>query len=53
MDTVRYKINDNEFGFFIVNIEDNRIINLDKNSQDYLEYKNWIDLGNIPEAWNE
>jgi hypothetical protein len=53
MDTIKYKINDNEFGYFIVNTETNKIIDLDKNSHEYKEYDIWTKNGNTPEIWNE
>lgn len=52
MDTVRYKINNNEFGHFVVNTSTNKIIDLDENSEEYKEYLSWINLGNTPKKWN-
>ena len=51
MDTIKYKVNDNEFGYFIVNTELNSIISLDKNSPEYIEYNNWISSGNTLGIW--
>jgi len=51
MDTIKYKINNNEFGYFIVNTELNSIISLDENSSEYIEYNNWISSGNTPGIW--
>lgn len=52
MDTIKYKINNNEYGYFIVNTETNKIIDLNENSHDYMEYDSWIKLGNTPGIWN-
>ena len=53
MDTIKYKINDNEFGYFIVNIETNKIIDLDTNSDEYKEYDMWTKNNNTPGIWNK
>jgi hypothetical protein len=53
MDTVKYKLNDNNFGYFIVNTESNTIIDLDENSDEYKEYDTWVKSGNIVGIWNK
>jgi hypothetical protein len=52
MDTIKYMINDNEFGYFIIKTETDKIINLDENSEEYQEYLVWKEGGNIPGKWN-
>jgi hypothetical protein len=52
MDTVKYMINDNEFGYFIIKTETDKIINLDENGEEYKDYLDWVSMGNSAGKWN-
>jgi hypothetical protein len=52
MGTIKYKLNDNNFGYFIVNTETNTIIDLDENSDEYREYLDWVSQENVVGTWN-